>query len=102
MWTYLLVFDADFGDRRVQRFLDKHPQVYDWVSCLPYSYFLVSDLAASELTAEFQKLGDGRFIFIDTESDRNGRLPKSVWRMMKNPERDARPERTPDEDDDLS
>ncbi len=87
MWTYLFVYSDDLGpEERIRRFVDQHPEIVNWYRCLPNSLFIVSTLAAQDLAREIRKgLGEGRFIVVDTNSDRSGWLPRQLWALMSNP-----------------
>jgi len=80
-WTYLLVFDDAVGTRReVLDFLDKRPEMLDWYACLSNAVFIVSTKTASELTSLFRSFTSdkGRFVILDTDTDRNGWLPRKA------------------------
>ncbi len=81
-WTYLLVFDDAVGTRReVLDFLDRQPEILNWYTCLSNAVFIVSTKTAGELTKLFRSFTSdkGRFVILDTDTDRNGWLPKKAW-----------------------
>jgi hypothetical protein len=87
-WTYLLVYSSEFNSKRVNAFMDKHPNITDWYICLPNSYIFVSDMSAQSISDEFRKyLGNGRFLILDTNTDRQGILPQMAWDLIKNQHR---------------
>ena len=90
-WAYLFVFSPELGTTEdVHAFVDKHPNILHWYRCLPNSYFLVSDLSAKGLSAEVRAaLGVGRFVILDTATDRDGWLPREVWSFLQKPGRFA-------------
>lgn len=87
MRTYLLVYSEEFNSVDVREWVDNHPRIYDWVECLPYAYFLVSDRPAHILALSLTRnVGDHRYIIIDTKSmNKQGLLPRQVWKMMRKP-----------------
>lgn len=84
-WTYFFVYSDELGSpERIRKFVDEHPLISYWYQCLPNTYFLVSTLTASGLTNDVvQQLGKERFLILDTNTDRNGRLPRDAWDLMK-------------------
>lgn len=86
---YLLAFDDACGSPEdVESFLDSAPEVLNWHTCLPNSYFVVSEHDADELKSCFREFAGarGRFLIANmTETERNGWLPKSVWNLMRHP-----------------
>lgn len=87
-WTYLLVYSTEVGSyERVKRFLDQRPEILNWVRYMPHTFIIVSDKTAPQLAAIFRKLtnGKGRFLILDTQTDRDGWLPKAAWDLMRNP-----------------
>jgi hypothetical protein len=87
-WTYVLVFDDAVGTRReVLDFLDKLPEILNWYACMSNAVFVVSNKTANELADLFRKFtkDKGRFVILDTETDRNGWLPKPAWEFIRNP-----------------
>jgi hypothetical protein len=87
-WTYLLVFDDKVGSHeKVRRFIDSRPEIVNWLSYFSNSFLIVSAKTANELTEIFLKLTkkSGRFLIVDTHTDRNGWLPKEAWELMRHP-----------------
>jgi hypothetical protein len=87
-WTYLLVYNHDFaGPLKIVRLVESIPEIVNWVKCLPNSIFIVSSLPATELTnLLIEATGKkGRFLILDTATDRNGVLPRAIWDLMKTP-----------------
>ncbi len=88
-YTYLLLFNGEtWSSEKVKRFLDSRQEIEYWFRCLPNSFFLVSSLSATELTKLIRRESRhrGRFLILDTDTDRNGWLPKPAWDLMKSPE----------------
>jgi hypothetical protein len=89
MWAYLFVFhEGFFGDAdAIYRLIYSHPYIQNWYRWAPNSYLLVSNMTATTLTEEIQAHFPGRkFVIVDTAgTDRNGRLPKEVWDLMRRP-----------------
>jgi hypothetical protein len=84
-WTYILVFDDAVGTRReVLDFLDRRPEILDWFTCLPNAVFIVSNKTANELASLFRSFtaDKGRFVILDTDTDRNGWLPRKAWNFI--------------------
>lgn len=92
--TFLLSYSMAAGNfQKIRDFLDQHHRIQHWMTCLPFTFFVVTDMTATELSAEIRALskGKGRFLVLDTAGVRQGWLPKSVWEMMKNPEGAGKP-----------
>jgi hypothetical protein len=86
LWAYLLVFSDDVGTTKdVHDFVDSHPSIVNWYRWMPNSFVLVSPLTAKTLSDSFHEKFKGRFVIMDTDTDRNGWLPKEVWDLMKRP-----------------
>lgn len=86
-YTYLLVFADDFGNPvAVRQTLDLCPEVLFWYRCLPNAFFLVSQYASQQIARRLHTLRpQGRFLVLDTATDRAGWLPKDAWKLMKDP-----------------
>jgi hypothetical protein len=94
-WSYVLVFDELFGSHdQVRDFLDSRREIVDWQSFLPYAFFFVSRLTAEGLTRliieHYWK--SGRFLILDTNTDKSGLLPGPAWDLMYRPEPEAKVE----------
>ena len=87
-WAYVLIFDDAVGTRdQILEFLNTRSEVLNWYTCLPNAVFLVSDTTAGQLQKvmlEFTR-GNGRFLILDTKTDKNGWLPKRAWDFLNNP-----------------
>jgi hypothetical protein len=88
-WTYLLVYSPAVADYpKVRKFLDETPSILNWFVCIPNTAIIVSDETALSLTERFRKrFSKGRFLILDTKTDRNGYLPKTAWDLMQRPEK---------------
>jgi hypothetical protein len=89
LWTYLLVYNDEFGTlEEVRAFINSRPEIVNWFYCMPNSYFLVSGLTATYLAEVFRRHsgGKGRFILVDTATDRDGWLPQQAWDLMMKPQ----------------
>jgi hypothetical protein len=88
-WSYVFVFDdAVTSYEKVKKFVDDEPAVVNWKSYLPNLFLIVSPLTASGLTDLILKKltkKKGRFIVLDTKTDRSGWLPQSAWTLMRDP-----------------
>lgn len=92
-WTYLLVHDVTAATpAKMQQIIDSMPSVDHWFRCLPLSFLLVSSLTAEQLTAVIRKRtgNKGRFLIVDTSTDRNGWMPPEAWNIMQNPDEYAK------------
>ena len=88
-WKYLLVFDDAIGTRReVLDFLDKRPEILDWYACMSNAVLIASPKTASELADLFRRFtaDKGRFVILDTDTDRNGWLPSKAWDFLRTSE----------------
>lgn len=90
-YAYLLAYNDAFGDRdSVKQFLDGRPEILNWTYVLPYSFFVVSELSAKDLTQVLHehratRNGLARFIVIDVDTDKSGWLPRKTWTFMNHP-----------------
>ena len=92
IWAYLIIFDDKLGTREdVQRFLDSMEEVRFWHSSLPNCVFFSCSLTADTIAKKVvHHFGDPdirryRFMVAEVHSDRQGWLPKNVWRFFRNP-----------------
>ena len=94
-WCYLLVFNEAFDAGRIRDFIDEQSDISYWVKALPNSLFLVSTLSAGQISTRIEnKFGTAqglRFFVTEVHSDRQGRLPASVWYMLKHPDSPRKP-----------
>jgi hypothetical protein len=87
-YAYLLVFDDAAGTMNaVRSFIDSRPEILNWYTCMPNTFFMVSELPAADLTKLFREFtkDQGRFIIVDLATDRNGWLPSKAWEFIRNP-----------------
>lgn len=89
-YCYVLIFNNAVGTREeVVDFLDALPEITHWHAALPHSVFFTSSLSAGQIhqkiADKFGSDGGKRYIVLDTDSDRQGWLPKQAWHMMRNP-----------------
>jgi hypothetical protein len=88
-WTYLFLFDDEVGSwERVKSFIDSRWEIINWHSYFANAFLIVSSLDASHLSDVITKnltKKKGRFLILDTDTDRNGWLPRSAWNLMGEP-----------------
>jgi hypothetical protein len=88
-WVYAISFD----DREISRNdlieeIDEMPEIGNWYTCMPTVVFVVASISASELSKKLrEKIDIERFLVLDVDTDRNGRLTKAAWKFMN----DAKP-----------
>jgi hypothetical protein len=85
---YLVVFGLTAGSHNaIKEFLDFQPEILNWATYMPRTFFVVSELTASSLAVVLRKLANGkaRFIVLDVNTDRDGWLPTDAWEFMRNP-----------------
>ena len=70
-----------------QAFIDARPEIIYWYTVIPNTFFLVSEETAGTLSKMFQTFTQkqGRFIILDTATDRAGWLPEKAWKLMAEP-----------------
>lgn len=90
-WAYLVTFDSQFASRKdVQEFLNTVPEVTYWYACLPHCVFFTSTLNAATLAKKFEERFDiskgQEFLVTEVHTDRQGRLPKAAWHLIRNPD----------------
>ena len=88
MRPYLIILGATFPMRKpVQDFLSQLEGVGYWYACLPRCIFATSSLTASELAERLDERFPGsRFLVIEAHANRQGRLPKQAWHLLRNPD----------------
>lgn len=91
-WPYLIVFNDKLGTRKeVQEFLDTVPEVTYWYACLPNSVFFTARVSAKaiseKINAKFGTDSGKRHFITEIAADREGWMPKSVWHLVKNPDK---------------
>lgn len=94
--SYIFVFEPAFGSLDdVRTYIDTIPEILNWRTELPNSFFLVSELSAKELFNKIKPFSHtGKFLISETTSNKQGWLGKTSWNLMNK-------KRTPDEEDDL-
>lgn len=89
IWTYLLSYDPlTVSPEKLLREIDRLPEVVNWATPYRGAILLVSELDAAGLANILRRktrLNGHRFLVVDTQTDRNGWLPKSAWSIMRNP-----------------
>lgn len=87
LWTYLMVFDYSVSRSDVLDAVDDLPDAYNWYTCFPNAVFIVAGVSAWELSDKIKNClpSIGRFVILDTNTDRQGRLPKSAWSLIGKP-----------------
>ena len=87
---YLLAFSDVVGTHdEVKRYIDSRREIKYWSTYIRNTFFIVTDLTASDLAdliLEYTKK-KGRFIIVDTASESNGWLPGNVWKRIRIPEK---------------
>ena len=87
-YTYLLAYDTFLGPHsRVKEFMNGQKEVLNWYYCIPNTLFVVTELTADGLANLFLKYTrkKGKFIILDTATDRSGWLSRKFWDLMKTP-----------------
>jgi len=92
MFRLLLVHDeAAATPDQVRYFLNARSEIDDWISVVPFVYFLVSSISAYQLSTAFmeykRKNGNpvskqdsgGRFSFLELGSTHAGWLNQAIW-----------------------
>ena len=85
--SYLLVFSDKTGSRDdIKEALNQMTKVKTWRTDMPNCFYVISDSSAQELYEEFTSIRgtNGRFLFAETASNRQGLLPPDSWYLLKN------------------
>jgi hypothetical protein len=89
LYTYLFLFDEEVGSyERVRRFIDSRPEIVNWHGYFSNAFLIVSHYTAgslSELILKHLTKRRGRFLILDTNTDRSGWMPKTAWDLMRTP-----------------
>ena len=75
----------------IEQLLDAHARVSHWYACLPNAIFVFTEMSAHELAKDLQNrfhTGAGRrFLVTELSANRQGRLPKELWDLLRDPSR---------------
>jgi len=88
MKLFLLVFDPQFGKTdEVTDFLDKRPEILNWMTHIPRCVFIVSRKNTATLTDILaKKFTKGFFLITNiTDAPKNGLLDEAAWEFINNP-----------------
>lgn len=87
MKAYVIILGGGFALRKpVQDFLSQLEEVGFWYACFSRCIFATSSLTASELAKRLDQQFPGRrFLVMEAHSNRQGRLPKQAWHLLRNP-----------------
>lgn len=91
VWPYLMVFNDKLATRKeVQDFLDTLPEVTYWYACLPSSVFFTATVGAGDISKKVREVlskdEGARFFITEVPADKQGWMPKNVWRLVNHPE----------------
>ena len=60
-YAYLLAFDDAFGTMdEVRSFIDSQPEILNWLTSMPNTFFIVSELSATDLQKIFREFAKSR------------------------------------------
>jgi hypothetical protein len=87
----LIITSSDFASRaEIQSALDEDASILHWYSCLPSTVICTTESTAGDLAKRLeQRFGAGagkRFLVMEITGDRQGRLPRKAWHLMRHPE----------------
>lgn len=82
--SYIFVYADSFGlHETVKNHIDAIPEILNWRYELPNSFFLVSELSASNLYEKIKPLNEtGKFLISETTDNKQGWLAKDSWRIL--------------------
>lgn len=88
--AYLLVYSDSIGSRdEIKEFLNSCQDIPYWYTCLPHSFFIVSEKSAKQLSILVRGFcgSKGRFLIlhVDPDSDCDGWLPTQAWNVILEP-----------------
>lgn len=87
--SFLFIYADDVGTREsLVEVLNDMRLVETWRYDMPNVFYLVSDADANTLAEQFEEKrgAEGRYLFIQCSSDRQGRLPSETWYLLHNKE----------------
>lgn len=89
-YAYTLVFDSvRVSSQTLRSEIDKLEAIVNWHAVMPSMLLIATHLDADDvcdLLKEQTSLKSGNhFLVMDTNTDRNGWLPKSAWAFMREP-----------------
>lgn len=88
--SYLIVFNDEFAERgEVTDFINTIPEIINWQTNMPYCILAISSLSATEISSLLARINPdengkpkGRYLVAEIGKNKQGWLPKSMWRMM--------------------
>ncbi len=85
--AYLFVYDDKTGTReQLKSVFNLMSRVYTWRFDIPHCFYIISDHSAAELYEQFAEMHgkNGRFMFIEASSNRQGQMLADTWYLLRN------------------
>ena len=84
--SYLFIYNDEVGTRdQVQKHLDKMTKIIHWRYDMPSMFYVTSEYSADQIAKEFESMAGikGRFIFMEYNSNSQGRLLSEAWFLLQ-------------------
>jgi len=88
--AYLLLFsEAIGGKEKIREWLNQDDSVIHWRTDLPSMFYVISEANAADLSQSLSTFlgGKGRFLFSEVSENRQGRLPRETWYLLRHKQR---------------
>ena len=85
--SYLFIYDEKVGTReQLKDVFNLMSIVSTWRFDIPHCFYIISESSAQELYEQFIKINEkkGRFMFIETSSNRQGQMLPDTWYLLRN------------------
>jgi len=85
--AYILIYSDETGSREsIKAWADSEEMVKIWRYDLPNTFYLISENSAQELSDSLgvHLGGRGRYLIVEAGENRQGRLPKETWFLLRN------------------
>ena len=85
--AYLFIYSRAVGGREaVRAWANQEPAVIHWRYDMPHSFYIISEESAASLSESFiaRNGRKGRFLIVEVSDNRQGRLPKETWHLLRN------------------
>jgi len=85
--SYLFIYNDEVGTRdELEGYLNKMLKIVHWRYDMPNMFYITSEYSADQIAQEFESIAGtkGRFIFMEYNSNSQGRLLSESWFLLQN------------------
>jgi len=85
--SYLFIYSNKVGsNEEIKGCLNRMSTVTDWRTEISNVFFVVSTYSAHDIAKEFEGIrgSSGRFVFVEYNTNAQGRLTSEAWYLLKN------------------